>query len=72
MITVAKCRSMDEAEMFRSRLEAAGIPAFVPDTHSWQDGLLAFMGGFRVQVPEDHAETARQLLQTEGEADENV
>jgi hypothetical protein len=68
MITVANCGNLAEAQMFRSRLEAAGIPAFAPDA----DGLLTFMGGFRVQVSEEHAETARQLLQTKGEADENV
>jgi len=64
MITVAKCRDMQEAELLKSRLESAGIPAFVPDTLSWYDGLVMYMGGFRVQVSDEHAESARQALQT--------
>ena len=72
MITVAKCRDIHEAELLRSRLEAASIPAFVPDALSWYDGLVAFMGGFRVQVPDEHAETARQLLQTTDNANEKA
>jgi hypothetical protein len=72
MKTVAKCRDMQEAELLKSRLESAGIPAFVPDTLSWYDGLIMFMGGFRVQVSDEHAETARQLLQTIDNTKEEV
>lgn len=72
MITVAKCRDMQEAELLKSRLESAGIPAFVPDEMSNYDGLVMFMGGFRVQVSDEHAETARRLLQTTDSANDEV
>lgn len=50
--------------MFRTRLEAAGIPAFVQDEHFIQmDWLYSnAMGGVRVRIADEYLETARDFL----------
>ena len=56
MTTVTTCSNMAEAELIKSVLEEANIPAFVPDE------LLLFGGPIRVQVEDEDAEEARRLL----------
>ncbi len=57
-----------EAQLIKSMLEAAGIPAEV--THELSalsmEGYSMATGGIRVQVPEDRAEEARALIETKG------
>ena len=53
-----------EAQLVRSRLEAAGFNAEVAHELSALsiDGYSMATGGVRVQVPSDQAASARQLL----------
>jgi hypothetical protein len=53
-----------EAQLVRSRLEAAGFHPFVADELSALsiDGYALAAGGIRVQVPETEAAEAREFL----------
>jgi hypothetical protein len=64
IVTVAKFLQPMEAHLFRSRLEADGIDAFVADENmaNIQLYLSPVLGGLRVQVHESDAETAREIL----------
>ena len=63
-VTVYKTMSLSEAQLLRARLQVEGFPPYVADEHTVQtDQLLApAMGGFRVRVPREMADEARQLL----------
>lgn len=69
LITVTRSFSPAEAQVVRSRLEAAGIPATV--THELSalsmEGYSLTTGGILVQVPEDRAADARELLNASAE-----
>ena len=54
MITVTTCSNNAEAELLHSLLTTSGIEAFVLDD--------AFGGSIRIQVADENAETAKQLL----------
>lgn len=63
-VTLVKCRTLPEADMIVSRLDAAGISTFLPDefvmqTISWN---LNTYGYVRVQVPPKDYEQAKELL----------
>jgi hypothetical protein len=60
MTTVAECASAEQAEVLRSLLANCGIPAFLPDelTVSYPP----ILGSVRVQVADDDAEAARNVL----------
>ena len=64
LVTLVRCRNLSEADMIVSQLEAAGIPAFVPDQFLMQ--LAAFsentFGYVRVQVSPQSYDTAKELL----------
>ncbi|MBK9138484.1 MAG: DUF2007 domain-containing protein [Verrucomicrobia bacterium] len=64
LVTVSRVFSPAEAQLLRSRLEAAGIPAVV--THETAalmiDGYSMAAGGVLVQVADDRVEEARELL----------
>jgi hypothetical protein len=64
LVTVFRTFSPGEAQLVRSRLEAAGFTAEV--THELSalsmDGYSMATGGVRVQVPADQAEEARALI----------
>jgi putative signal transducing protein len=62
--TIATFSKPEEAHLFRMRLEAAGIPAFVQDEHFIQmDWLYSnAMGGVRVQIADEDLEAARDFL----------
>ena len=70
MVTIAKCGDWQECQLLKSRLESAGIPAFVPDEMSNLDGLMMHFGGFRIQVAEENAEAARAFLGIRKESEE--
>lgn len=63
MITVATCSNPAEAMLLKSLLEANDIPAFLPDELTPQTALDFSGSGLHLQVAEEHAETARQLLE---------
>ena len=66
MTTVATFSKPEEAHLFRMRLEAAGIPAFVQDEHIVQmDWLYSnAIGGVRVQIADEDVPAAREFLAT--------
>ena len=72
LVTVFTTFSPGEAQLVRSRLEAAGFVAEV--THELSalsmDGYSMAAGGVRVQVPSEQAEEARALIAQSGSAPE--
>jgi hypothetical protein len=64
LVTIYRCFSPAEAQVIRSRLDAAGF--FVQATHELSalsvEGYSMAAGGIQIQVPEDVAEEARALL----------
>ncbi len=64
-VTVGSYSFPHEAHLARAKLEAEGIPAFVADEHTINMQWLysQALGGVKVQVPEQFAEQARELLE---------
>jgi hypothetical protein len=64
LVTVFQSFSAAEAQLARSRLEAANFQAFVAHELASLsiDGYSMATGGILVQVPEDQADNARELL----------
>jgi Putative prokaryotic signal transducing protein len=62
--TIATFSKPEEAHLFRTRLEAAGIPAYVQDEHFIQMYWLYSnaIGGVRVQIADDDFEAVREFL----------
>ena len=69
MITVATFSKPEEAHLFRMRLEAAGIPAFVQDEHIVQmDWFYSnAIGGVRVQIADEDVPVAKEFLGADSE-----
>lgn len=65
-VTIFKAFSPAEAQLVRSRLEAANFHPFVADELAAlsTDGYSLATGGIRVQVPEAEAADAREFLET--------
>jgi len=63
--TIFKAFNPAEAQLVRSRLEAAGFHPFVADELSALsiDGYSLAAGGIRVQVPESEAADAKEFLE---------
>jgi hypothetical protein len=66
LVTVSIALNPADAQLTRSRLEAAGFRAIVTNELSAlsMDGYALATGGIRVQVPEDEAAEAREFLQS--------
>jgi hypothetical protein len=64
LVTVARYYDPTEAQIVRSLLESAGIPASVAEanhiTANWP--IAVALGGVRVQVPSSHHDQARDLV----------
>ncbi|MBM3875935.1 MAG: DUF2007 domain-containing protein [Verrucomicrobia bacterium] len=71
LVTVFTAFNPAEAQLVRSRLEAAGIPALVASELSAlsTEGYAMAVGGVHVQVPEDEAADARELLSAPPESE---
>ncbi len=69
LVTVFTAFSPAEAQLARSRLEAANFHPFVADELSALsiDGYSLATGGIRVQVPECEASDAREFLNAPAE-----
>ena len=63
MTTVATCSNPAEAMLLKSLLEANDIRAYVPEELTAQSAPHFSGSGIRVQVDDQHAETAKQLLE---------
>ena len=64
LVTVFRAFNPAEAQLARSRLEAADFQAFIAHELASlsMDGYSMATGGILVQVPDDQAEAARELL----------
>jgi len=64
LVTIFKAFNPAEAQLVRSRLEAADFHPFIADELSAfsMDGYSMAVGGIRVQVPENEAADAREFL----------
>ena len=71
LVTVFTAFNSAEAQLIRSRLEAAGLRAFVQDELSAlsMDGYALAAGGIKVQVPGADAELALELIRDNGTAE---
>ena len=70
MTTVARCSNVTEATQLKMLLEAAGISVFIPDetAASIAPHLFLNQSGVRVQVADEQAEEARELIRAGGAA----
>src|ERR1700733_6021164 len=64
LVNLVRCRTLLEADMLVSRLEAAGIPAFIPDQNlvqmvAWNVNTYGYV---RVQVSPKDYDAARELI----------
>ena len=66
LVTVYRAFNPADAQLIRSLLEAAEIPAMVADEIAAlsTEGYSMTTGGIRVQVAEEHVEDARHLITT--------
>lgn len=66
LVTVFRSFSPAEAQLIRSRLDAANIPAEVMNELAAlsMDGYSMAAGGILVQVPDDFAAEARALIES--------
>ena len=60
MTTIATFNKPEEAHLFRLRLEAGGIEAFLVDENVTQMEWSFFTGGVRVQVADEDLEAVRE------------
>lgn len=67
LVTVARFRDLPEAMLARGRLQSAGINAFLADeNYIRMDWFMSNMiGNMRLQVREDDAESAKEILAQE-------
>ena len=63
-VTLVSCATLPAADLIISRLEAAGIEAFIPDQSLMQvyGGVLNAFGYVRVQIAPKDYDAARELL----------
>jgi len=66
-VTIFKAFSPAEAQLVRSRLDAAGFHPFVADELAAlsMEGYSLATGGIRVQVPEPEGAEAKEFLQAQ-------
>ena len=64
METIANCFDLNEALQLKMALEAAGITSFIPDENTAGIAPFQFLtkSGVRLQVEDDQAEEARQIV----------
>ena len=64
LVNLARCRTLGEADLLVAQLEAAGIPAFLPDQYLMQNiGFnLNTYGYVRIQVSPKDYEAAKEVL----------
>jgi hypothetical protein len=66
MVTVCQCLNIDQAKIKKLILEAAGIPAWIPQEHTATLAPHFFLtdsGGVHVQVPEAFVSRAQAILE---------
>src|ERR1019366_4611242 len=68
MTTLRKCLDVVKAEMDKSLLEAAGIPAFIAGENSASIGYGSILAEVHLQVQDADVDRARQVLQDNQQA----
>jgi hypothetical protein len=69
IVTIYRAFNLADAELVRSRLEAAGFHPFVADEMAAGNlPLISAGGGIRVQVPDTEAAEARAFLDSSTES----
>jgi hypothetical protein len=69
LVRVYTCQGWDVAQIYKSKLEAAGIPVLL----KYESAGLVYgitvdgLGAVRIMVPEKHAPEAQRLLEETGE-----
>lgn len=69
LVRVYTCQGWDVAQIYKSKLEAAGIPVLL----KYESAGLVYgitvdgLGTVRIMVPEEYAAEAEQLLSSDGE-----
>jgi len=68
-VTVFRSYNLADADLVRSRLEAAGFTAeIIHDTAALgAEGYTMAIGGVKVQVPEEQAQEARAFIEAKNE-----
>jgi hypothetical protein len=61
MVTIRTCPTLIDAQIMQSLLRGSGVQAFLPDELEAQNTWGA-IEGVRVQVPEEDAERAEEVL----------
>ena len=63
-VTIHTSFNLADAQLLRSRLEAAGFHAFLADEASalWTEGYVMAIGGIRIQVPDTEVADAKEFL----------
>lgn len=69
LVTISTAFNPADAQLVRSRLEAAGFHPFVRNEIAGMvfEGYVMGVGGIQVQVPEDEAAEAREFLESSTE-----
>jgi hypothetical protein len=69
LVTVSTAFNPADAQLTRSRLEAAGFHPFVKNEIAGMvfEGYVMGVGGIEVQVPEDEVAEAREFLESSTE-----
>lgn len=64
MTTIANVNLVIEAHLIRAALEGSGIAAYIPDELTVQAAspYVFAIGGIRVQVEDDDADAAREII----------
>jgi len=62
MITIATYRNLMSAELAKTRLEVCDIKAIIADAFSYTLGYGSIIGGVRLQVADEEAGRAREIL----------
>jgi hypothetical protein len=62
MVTVATFSNQNEAQIARGFLESCGIEAFIGDENMSRMENPVFIGGAKLRVRSEDADTARRLL----------
>ena len=69
LITISTAFNPADAQLTRSRLEAAGFHPFIKNEIAGMvfEGYVMGVGGIQVQVPEDEVAEVKEFLESPGE-----
>ena len=72
MTTITNCFDLNEALRLKMVLESVGIPSFIPDETTAGVAPFHFLtnSGVRLQVEDEHAEEARNVIKQERHNDD--